>query len=184
MANNASLNEYFDELHNLLLTHNNRVNSYEDIVNAPFKNKLYTTNIDLGIIVLTLLESKGKTVDRIAVSDTEPARWAVRMTPVPFEEIKIPIDTPENIISRAVRTNRPQKTSDWKQLFIPVLSSEAARFTQAGAGIACSYVYPLTSVNQKGALIYSFYQPPDQISSDHKSFMRKYTQLVSNAFDS
>ena len=181
MDPDASLTDYFKNMQTLLADADNDKDLFEMIVNAPFHNKLHTTTLDLGIVVLLLANKKQGTIDRIALSDTEPARWAVKMTPVEFHKIKIPIDHKANIISKAIKTEQPQITSDWKFLFIPVLSAEAARFNQAGAGIACSYVYPLIEARDGGALIFSFYQPPDKIKIQHKHFMQTYSEIVGKA---
>ena len=177
----SSLNEYFQAMEHLLAKTTNDKDLFEVIVNAPFHNKLHTTTLDLGIVVLLLADKKEGVIKRIALSDTEPARWAVKMTPLPFHEIKIPSDNKTNIIAKAIKTNEPQYTADWKYLFIPALSAESARFNQAGAGMACSYVYPLIGAREGGALIFSFYQPPDQIKNKHRSFMKKYSEIAAKA---
>lgn len=177
----VSLKEYYNTLEHLLSSMHSDRELFDMIVNAPFHNKLHTTNIDLGIVVLLLVNKEDRTIDRITFSDTEPARWAVKMTPVDFNEIKIPLEDKVNILPTAIKTNRPQKVADWKFIFSPVLSAEAARFNQAGAGIACSYVYPLANARDGGALIFSFYQPIENIQMKHLKFMEKYSQIASNA---
>lgn len=180
MGTNSS-KSFFTELKSLLSTPQNDKDLFETIVNAPFKNKLHTTTIDLGIIVLLLVNKKTKTIDRIALSKTEHAEWAIKMSPVPFHEIKIPVNNKQNTIAKAIKTGVPQKTTDWKYLFVPALAPEAARFNQAGAGIACSFVYPLIGVRDGGAMIFSYYQPLDHITKKHTSFMDKYALLVADA---
>lgn len=175
-----SLKNYYSNLRELLSYTSNDPSLFEVIVNGPFHNKFHTTHIDLGIVVLLLVNNKKGTIQRIALSDTEPARWAVKMTPVAFKEIIIPVDDKENAVATAIRTQKPQYVTDWDKLFTPALSPEAARFNQAGAGIACSFVYPLTA-RDGGALIYSFYQPPDEIGPKHKDFMLKYAKLANKA---
>jgi hypothetical protein len=177
----VSLKEYYNTLEHLLSSMHSDRELFEMIVNGPFHNKLHTTHLDLGIVVLLLVDKEGRTIDRIALSDTEPARWAVKMTPMPFHDIKIPLDDETNILAKAIKTAKPQKTSDWKYLFTPALSPEAARFNQAGAGIACSYAYPLPGARDGGALIFSFYQPLDHIQIKHLDFMEKYSEKAAKA---
>lgn len=181
MGHDSSLEEYFRTIKILLAETQDDEILLSSIVNAPFHNKLHTTSMDLGIVVLLLVNSDTNTIDRVALSDTEPARWAVKMTPKPFLEIKVPLDDKENILSKAIRTDKPQKTSDWKYLFVPVLSAESARFNQAGAGIGCSFVYPLHDGKDGGALIFSFYQPIQQITKKHQDFMKTYSKIASDA---
>lgn len=172
------ISKYYAELKKILSAAGGDTQLFKIVVNAPFHNKLYATTLDLGIIVLLLVNPETKTIDRVALSDTESAEWAIKMTPVPFREIKIPVSNPANIIAKAIKTQQPQKTADWKFLFIPALSEEAARFNQAGAGIACSYVYPLLNTRSGGAMIFSYYQPPENIGHQHQDFMSNYSTLV------
>lgn len=180
----VSLKQYYNILEHLLSSTTSDKELFEMIVNAPFHNKLHTTNFDLGVVVLLLVDKRSKTIDRVAFSDTEPARWAIKMTPVAFTEIKIPLDNKVNILPVAIKTNKPQKITDWKFLFTPVLSAESARFNQAGAGIACSYIYPMVNARDGGALIFSFYQPDENIQLKHQKFMEKYSKIASKALSS
>lgn len=184
MKYNSSLEDYFSKIKTVLAEAQSEEILFNSVVNAPFHNKLHTTSMDLGIVVLLAADNKSKSIHRIALSDTEPARWAVKMTPVPFRDIKIPIDDKDNIIAKAVRTGKPQNTADWKYLFVPALSAEASRFNQAGAGIACSFVYPLKDKNGRGAMIFSFYQPISNITSKHLDFMDRYSTIASEALSS
>lgn len=181
MSPDDSLEDYYAKIQKFLLAAPNDETLFGTIVNAPFHNKLHTTTLDLGIVVLLMKNKKDRMIHRIALSDTEPARWAVKMTPMPFHEIKIPASNKINIIAKAVKTGKPQKTTDWKYLFTPAIPDEAARFNQAGAGIACSYVYPLIDARDGGAMIFSFYQPPEQISERHREFMQHYSEIVAKA---
>src|SRR5690606_2920789 len=100
------------------------------------------------------------------------------MSTKPFNAIKIPITHPQNIIAQAIETGQHQITNNWTFLFAPALTSQEARFNQAGAGVECSCVYPLDTPDG-GALIFSFYQPLEQIGKQHHNCMKSYTKLVS-----
>jgi len=169
---------YYDELARQLQAPNTDRQLFKSIVNAPFADKMHAVMIDLGIIVLLLVNKKTQTIDRIALSDTEAARGAVRMSARPFHHIKIPLDYPHNVIARAIRTGKPQHTEDWRHLMAPAMSAQSAHFNQAGAGIEVSFVHALRGVRDGGALIFSFYQPLAAISDEHDTFMQRYTTLV------
>lgn len=169
---------YLSKISDLLNAAKNQKDLYRTIVNAPFHDPLFSTQLDLGVVVLLLVNDASKTIDRIALSDTYSANGAVRMSPKPFKEIRIPINNSENIIAQAIKSKQPKQTRDWKDLFVPDLTPQEARFNQAGAGIECSIVYPLSKDKVTGALIFSMYQPLDQIDARHHDFMSKFAALV------
>lgn len=178
MDTDSSFQDYYSHLKTLLLKARDDEELFESIVNAPFTNKLHSTSIDLGMIVLILANNKTKLVERVAYSKTPSALDAAKGLPIKFNEIKIPLKHKTNIASRAVRTGKPYKTSDWYSLLTPAIGRETARFNQAEAGIGCSYVYPLLGARDGGALIYSFYQPLEMINTTHHSFMKSYSEFV------
>lgn len=153
---------------------------FNTIVNAPFQYKVETAFLFLGIIVLLLVNKETGTIDRIALSDTELAKNTTQVSVVPFREIKINVDHPENIVAQAIQTGEPRDTTDWKYLFVPALKPEQARINQASAGIAYSAVYPLKA-RDGGALIFSYFQYQQQIGEDQRDFMHAYTELVTGA---
>lgn len=148
---------------------------YQEIVNAPFANKYKVTSLDLGIVVLLLVNPETQTIDRIALSNTEHAKGALRMSEKKFHEIKIPLKNKTNIIPIAINGGKPQHTDDWYFLFTPELNAKSARFNQTGAGIACSFVYPFDALHG-GALIFSYFQPFMKITPAHKRFMSQHTK--------
>lgn len=161
----------------LLSDARNDAELFETIVNAPFHDKVRSTRLDLGIIVLLLTNRNEGTIDRIALSDTEQAAGAVKMSEKPFRDIRIPLDDKDNLIAQAIKSGEVQHVSDWKYLFTPELSPRAARFNQAGAGIEFSCVHPFAA-RGGGALIFSFFQEHKNIEDGHQRFMRAYTKLV------
>lgn len=181
MSNISSTTQYHKELERILSEPGKDDALFEAIVNAPFHDKLQATNLDLGIVVLLLVNKKDSTIDRVALSKTEHAEWAVRMSPIPFHDIKIPINAKKNTIVQAIKSGEAQITVDWAYLFTPALAPEAARFNQSGAGIACSYVCPLKGVRDGGAMIYSYYQPPENIGKKQRDFMSMYCKLAKKA---
>jgi hypothetical protein len=162
-----------------------RVRSREElhstIVNAPFTDKAHTTSLGLGIIVLLLVNEDQKTLDRIALSDTDLAAGAVKMSAKPFHEIKIPLSSTENILIKAIKTKEPQATEDWQFLFTPVLTPQEARFNQFGAGIEYSVAYPLLAESGKrgiGAMIFSYFEHNSTLSADHQMFMQSIAETA------
>lgn len=153
---------------------------FSKIVNTPFLNPVPTAFIFLGIVVLLQVDKISKTINRVALSETELARSTLDVSVVPFHDIQIPSDHYENIIAHAIVSGEPQDTTDWKFLFEPALTPEEARINQANAGIAYSAVYPLSARNG-GALIFSYYQYQQQIGLKQIEFMQTYTRLVNNS---
>lgn len=148
------------------------------IVNAPFEFKVAATFLFLGIIVLLTVDEDGQQISRVALSNTELAKNTTDVSYVPFNEIKIPVDHPENIISMAIRTGQPQDTTDWKYLFEPALTPEQARINQASGGIAYSAVHPLPNAERGGAMIFSYFQYQQNIGSPQHEFMSQYSSMV------
>lgn len=175
---------YFRSLKKILETPKTDPDLFESIVNAPFRDGVRAGLLYLGLLQMTLVNTKTNMVDRIALSDTEPAHGAVRMSVLPFKAIRIPISHERNLIVKAIRSGEPQSTSDWQYLFTPALTAEEAHFNQAGAGAACSFVYPLKGVGDGGALTYSFYQPINVISQETKDFMQQYTDIAAKYLSS
>ena len=171
---------YYQKMSAILSASNkNDAQLFKAAVNAPFHDKLRALEIDLGATVLLLVNNEHKTIDRIALSDTASAQGAVRMSAKPFEKIKIPLSHKGNLIAKAVETGKPQSTDDWRYLFVPALTAREAHFNQAGAGIESSYIYPLKG-RRSGAMIFSFYQPLQNIGKEHLQFMRYYSELVAS----
>lgn len=170
---------YYENFKNLLAMPKSDKQLFSKIVNLPFADKKTSTILGLGVVVLLLVNKKERTIDRISLSNTEHATGATNYSVKPFKEIKIPLDHRENYIGVAIRTKRPMMTADWKDIFIPALSPQEARLNQAGAGVACSVIYPLSQARSGGAMIFSYYEPLGNIRDDHHNFMKKYSSLVS-----
>jgi hypothetical protein len=148
------------------------------IVNAPFVYKVETTLMSLGIIVLLLVNKSTGTIDRIAISDNELAKRTKHRSAKRFEDIKIPLGHPDNIIAKAIADGVPQGTSDWQYMFVPELSPQDARFNQIEGGIGYSAVYPLVGARDGGAMIFSYFQYPERIHTVQEQFMQRYSELV------
>ncbi len=154
---------------------------FRAIVDTPFIDyRVETAMLFLGIIVLLLVNKETGQIDRVALSNTELAERTTEVSAKPFNEIKIDIDEPENIIAAAIRTGEMHDTTDWNFLFKPALTPEEARINQANAGIAYSAVHPFTARNG-GALIFSFFQYKDMVGRSQQDFMEAYTKTVNQS---
>lgn len=171
----------YDEIRKKLSLSKNDSDLFHAITNLPFEDKLQTSLIFLGIIVLLLVNKKDGMIDRISVTDNDLAAGTKKMSVKKFEEIRIPVGYPENIIAQAIETGEPKETRDWKYLFAPDLTPEEARFNQAGGGIGFSAVYPLIGIRDGGAMIFSYYMYPEDSGEVQEEFMGKYRDLVAEA---
>lgn len=149
------------------------------IVNEPFAYKADMVTMGIGIVVLLVANPEDGQIHRVALSKTELGEATQRISLKKFEDIKIPLEHPDNIIAQTIRLGEPQMTPDWQYLFVPALSPEQARLNQSAGGIACSYVYPISCAVGQGALIFSYYKEPDKITDTELAFMQSYSQLVS-----
>jgi len=66
---------------------------------------------------LVLYEDKSKTLRRVAASDTREAKNAIKALSIPFAEIRISLDDPNNLMSRAIRERRNFVTSNVYDVF-------------------------------------------------------------------
>ncbi len=153
-------------------------NNLQKIVDAPF-SFIEVVMLELGVVVLLIENTETKTIDRLALSRTEPAAGAVQASKKPFNEIRIPLSEKTNAIVKALQTKKAQIVTDWKYLFIPELTAQEARDNQHGAGILCSVVSPLKNSDRRGAIIFSFLCPEGDLSDDHYRFIDDFTEIVS-----
>lgn len=152
---------------------------HQAIVDGPFHDKREAAFIFLGIVVLLLVNEADGTIDRVALSDTAQADATKQVSAKRFEDIRIPLDEPDNLIAKVIRRQEPGSTSDWASLFSPELTPEQARINQANGGIGYSAVYPLSGKQHRGALIFSYFDYPENIAAVQREFMERYSQLVS-----
>lgn len=150
---------------------------YRAIVNSPFKAKSKGLPLGLGLVVMVLVNKKANRVDRIALSDTEPAKGAVDYSVKAFDQINIPLDQTQNFLVKSIVSQQIHETEDWNDTFTPVLTAEEARFNQAGAGAGCTVIYPFKA-RDGGAMSFSYVIPLKDINEAHHKFMSHYTELV------
>lgn len=171
---------YFARLTRQLLVAQDKQRITQTIVDAPFSDPVEAARLGLGIVVLLVVDQKTGIIHRVALSNTELAKGTTVMSVKKFEDIEVPVDAPDNIIARCIRTGKPEGTADWHYLFTPALTAEEARLNQAAGAIAYSEVHPLVIKGHRcGALIFSYFQHPNGADSVQGQFMRFYTQQVS-----
>ena len=171
---------YMLELRTMLAHAKNETELFYTIVNGPFLAKTKSMPLGLGHTVMVLVNNQNQTVDRVALSNTESAVGAVNFSVKAFNDIKIPLSTKNNLLVKAIETNKPQETEDWNDTFTPVLTPEEARFNQAGAGAGCTIIYPFKA-RSGGAMSFSYVIPLRDIHKQHHKFMKTYTELVDHA---
>ena len=132
---------YYAELSSILSNAQSEDSILSAVVNAPFHDRLIAAKMGLGIVVLLLVNHGTKTIDRVALSDTDGAKGALRMSVKPFHAIKIPLKSKQNIIAKAIREQECQQTTNWAPLFVPALTPQEANLNQAGAGIELSLIH-------------------------------------------
>lgn len=173
--------EYYKHLKHLLKSSRDNAglknDIYQTIVDAPFYDPLVATYLELGIIVLLLVDEESHSINRVALSNTVHAAGAIKTSEKLFREIKIPLNYEKNIISAAIISGHGRHTEDWKDLFVPALSASSARFNQAGAGITWSLVEPFVYGNHRAAVIFSFFNTPSSVKRT-KHFTSTYTKML------
>lgn len=170
----------YTKLRTSINTVTSRPELYQTIVNAPFAYKVETAFMFLGIIVLLIVNEETGMIDRVALSNTELAQNTTTVSVKPFHDIKIPVDSADNIIATAIKTNAPQETTDWMHLFTPALTADEARLNQASGGIAYSAVYPLKDSKHGAAMIFSYYQYSNEIDINRRAFMNEYSKMIND----
>lgn len=131
------------------------------------------------IVVLTLLDERTQTLHRISISQTEEARKALEITPVPFSEINIPLSAEKNILVKSIFEKVPFTTHDWVDILYPSYTPEDAKRVQQAIGIKTSMIYPIMSRDKAiGALIFSMVKDESEVSESERDLIRNFTDVV------
>jgi hypothetical protein len=177
MLDSTSLNNYISRLEESLISLKSN-DIKQNIVDAPFSDRLKAAELDLGIIALLIVDKHKKTLNRISISQTEYALSVQKVSVMPFHTIKIPLSDKNNLVVEAIKSNKAQFTTDWKDLLMPALNSIDAELDQAVSATGCSIVVPFKTNSLSGAIIYDFYQDTNSIDEIHFSFAKKYTKVA------
>lgn len=131
------------------------------------------------IIVLALVDNETKELKRISISQTDEAKKALHVTPVPFHEINIPLFEQKNLCARVVSTGTPETTQDWEEILCPPYTPDEARQVQKIIGIKTSMVYPVIAHSQTiGILIFSMIKDEKAVSNEEKDLLHSFTEIV------
>lgn len=131
------------------------------------------------IIVFALIDKEQSELKRISISQTEEARKALEITPVPFHEINIPFSAKNNLCIRAILEKRPFVTSYWPDILMPSYTSEEAIAVQKAIGIKTSMIYPVIVRDKPiGVLILSMAKKENEVSEEEKDLIRGFTDVV------
>ena len=150
----------------------------QEIVDAVL-HELGYLKLGYEIMVLTLINKKTDTLERISISKTNKAKLALEKSPIPFHKIKIPLDDQHNLLIKAIKAKTPLTTRDWREILTPAFSQEEASIIQQDLGIKSSLIYPVYSQTEvTGALILSMSKQPSQVTEAERDLVRSFADIV------
>src|SRR3989344_5808358 len=153
-------------------------NVSEKVVNSIL-DELGYLKLGYKIIVLALVNNNTGYLERIAISETAEAKKALKLTPVPFKEIRIPLNDVSNLSIHAMRDGSVYKTRSWYDILRPVYTPEQADIIQKAIGIKASMVYPLFfQKNSTGILIFSMNKDFKDVTNEEEDLIHGFVDLV------
>lgn len=136
------------------------------------------------VIVLTLLDEQNKTLKRIAISNTEAAEKFLKETPIPFNDIIIPLWATENLLVKAVTQRRRFVTDNVSDVLVPALDREWVHTFVESLGIKTSIVYPIIAKEKVlGAIIFTLSKSESYIKEEEWAILESYVGAVGIALD-
>jgi signal transduction histidine kinase len=131
------------------------------------------------IIVLALVDHQTQQLKRVSISQTDEARRALQILPIPFNEIVIPNSEKDNLCIRAMMENKPYITHDWYEILHPSFTADEARQVQQAVGINTSMVYPVFyNGRADGVMIFSMVKDENQVSESERDLIKSFTDIV------
>ena len=94
-------------------------------------------------VAILLLDKRDSSLKKLAISQTEAIVQAEARLNLKLFGEKIPITDENNLIARAVKTQRMQLTHGLNNTLIPHFTDEQSKIVQEIIGINASFVYPL-----------------------------------------
>ena len=153
------------------------------VVNT-FLTELGYGNNGYEVVVLTLLDKKIQGLRRIAISKTQSASEFLAATPIPFQDIIIPLSATDNYSIKAIDQRKMLVTKSVADVLYPALSREWVENFQKTLGIKTSLIYPIVAKNEViGTLIFSLTKEKEQITFDEWSILNSYVGAVGIALD-
>jgi signal transduction histidine kinase len=136
------------------------------------------------VIVLTLLDEQNKTLKRIAISNTESAQKFLNATPVPFNDIIIPLWATQNLSVRAISEKKRFVAENVSDILVPAIDREWVDSFQSALGIKSSLVYPIIAKDKVlGTLIFSLSKPESEIKEEEWEILDSFVGAVGIALD-
>lgn len=136
------------------------------------------------VIVLSLLDIKKWELRRIAISKTQAADRFLKETPIPFENIVIPLTATKNLSVKAIVERKMYITENVSDVLYPAISKEWVGAFQKQLGIKTSIVYPILAKEKiLGSLIFSLSKPKEVITEQEWSVLDSFVGAVGIALD-
>jgi len=135
-------------------------------------------------IVLSLLDTKTNELKRIAISSTDIASKFLKLTPIPFNKITIPLSASENLAVKSILENKIQTTTKMTDILYPGLSKEWIESLQENLGTKTGLVFPIMARNKTlGTLILTLNKLESEITNDEWTILKTYAGSVGIALD-
>ncbi len=155
----------------------------ESVVNVVLEELNYL-KIGYRISVLTVVDKKAGIVRRISFSPTPEALEILRRAKIKFHDIKIPLNTKENLLVKAIKNKKVYVTHDLSDVFYPEKTRDIWRQLQHQVGIKTSLVFPLIIKGKSfGAMIFSLSKSEKEVSDYEKGVLGGFTDAVAVALE-
>ena len=155
----------------------------KQVVNIVFTELGYN-NYGYQAIVLTLLDEEKKVLRRIAISNTEDAEKFLRETPIPFNDIIIPLWAEQNLSVRAINERKMFVTENVAEIFIPAVDREWVDQFQMVLKTKTAIVYPVIAKDKiLGALIFTLTKSESEMKEVEWQILESFVGAVGIALD-
>jgi len=158
---------------------------YDELIRKIVDGMLYELGyLKLGykIVVLSLVNVNNSTLDRVAISQTEEAKRALQLTPVPFKKIIIPLNHSENLLTKVVQTRKYGTSSKMFDVLMPIMTIEESDSLQQNLGIASIIAFPLISQDKViGVLSFSLGKQTHEVSVEEKQLLIRFADVAALA---
>ena len=141
-------------------------------------------NSGYEVIVLSLLDLKKRELRRIAISKTQAAERFLKETPIPFENIIIPLTATKNLSIKAIFERKMYITENVSDVLYPAINKEWVEAFQKQLGIKTTIVYPILAKEKiLGSLIFSLSKQKEVITEQEWSILNSFVGAVGIALD-
>lgn len=101
----------------------------------------YVLGFDIGL--LALMDENTYTLKGMAVSNTPVGVMFKNSLATPFEKLQFPLNSDQNLAIRAIKENKPQRTTDFSKLLKPLLSEANLKTIQDKIGVKNFLIHPI-----------------------------------------